>query len=444
MTALARLARGEAHRLASDKVSRPIPSGKKRLLLVSHAFPPSLWPESILVLRTVRALEKLGWEITVLTTAFDEAYSDSDLEKHLPPTVRVVRLKSWEGYFKSASLLAKALRRVLFLFGLPEINLLWLPGVMLSVRSLVAEGRYDAVHTWASPHASNVAGLLIKRFCGLPWVVHFSDPWADNPYTAYSGLRGFWVRLLEKAIIRDADAVVFVTNQASELVMKKYPVEWKGKVRVIPHGHDRGLCGDLISNRAGSGRMRLIYVGSFYAGLRTPDSLFRALCEVMRDGAYSGKIELALIGPNAKEYLESARTLGLADVVSCSDSVPFRVSVQAMADSDVLVLIDAPCSDVGGANLFLPSKLVDYLMLKKPILGITPLSGASADLLRSLNCPVIDPDDVAGIAESIRVMSRNWSEGTLHLAGESDAIIADYDIHRTTAILDGVLAGWGR
>ena len=66
-------------------------------------------------------------------------------------------------------------------------------------------------------------------------------------------------------------------------------------------------------------------------------------------------------------------------------------------------MIDAPADD----SLFLPSKLVDYLPLGKPILGLTPL--ARRDGRRSFAgsaTPIVPPDDEAAIAARDRGADR--------------------------------------
>jgi len=413
----------------------------RKLLFISHAFPPSLLPESVLVLKTVRALEKCGWDITVLTTAYQEHasnYADADLIKFLPQRVQVIRLRSWEGTFKNRSIMAKIIRRALFSLGLPEIDMMWLPSVLFSIKSILAKGQYDVIHSWASPHTSNIAGLITKRMSRLPWVAHFSDPWVDNPYNAYFGIQYQTISILEKAIACKADAIVFITKQTAELVMDKYKPEWGKKAHVIPHGYDTGMSGDITLNKPERKRMRLVYVGSFYQG-RTPETLLRAMHVAIQDAAIADKVELALVGPNARDYAGLVSELGLDDIVICSDPVPFKESIRTMADSDVLLIIDAPVTVNRGINVFLPSKLVDYLMLGKPILGITPLQGASADLLRSLYCPVVAPTDIPQVAKVIIEMVQAWSRGTLSLADDSIQIIKEYDIQRTTAILDKLL-----
>jgi glycosyltransferase involved in cell wall biosynthesis len=67
-----------------------------------------------------------------------------------------------------------------------------------------------------------------------------------------------------------------------------------------------------------------------------------------------------------------------------------------MRASDVLMVIDAPFAQ----SPFLPSKLVDYLGARKPILGVTP-PGESRDLIQRCGYPTADPRDVAAVAEAI-------------------------------------------
>jgi hypothetical protein len=76
-----------------------------------------------------------------------------------------------------------------------------------------------------------------------------------------------------------------------------------------------------------------------------------------------------------------AEKLGLGSMVDFYEQLPYINSLQDSAMCDVLLLIDAPSSK---PSPFLPSKLVDYLMLRKPIFGLISSKGASADLLSRL------------------------------------------------------------
>src|SRR5690606_21333165 len=53
-------------------------------------------------------------------------------------------------------------------------------------------------------------------------------------------------------------------------------------------------------------------------------------------------------------------------------------------------------------------KIVDYLMLGKPILGITPSVGATADVLRRAGCPVVEPEQPEEIAAALYAAINDW------------------------------------
>ena len=143
------------------------------------------------------------------------------------------------------------------------------------------------------------------------------------------------------------------------------------------------------------------------------------------------------MGPFIEEFVRDADALGVASLVRVRGRVPPSEAAAIAADADVLLVIDAPSS---GPSPFLPSKIVDYLPLRKPIFGVTPEPGATAALLRRLGCAVAPPEDVPAIAAALRDLVRCWQAGTLAVSDSFDRVAAEFDIRRTTARLRDVLA----
>ena len=177
--------------------------------------------------------------------------------------------------------------------------------------------------------------------------------------------------------------------------------------------------------------MRLVYTGRFYAGVRTPLPLLRALAELNDREPLAGARSLVR---RAACRGVRARRRGARRRVARAVPRPRAAGRgrAAAADADVLLVIDAP-SD--GPSVFLPSKLIDYLPFRKPILGLTPEPGASARLLRRLGCPVAPPDDVDAIASALAGLVRRWREGTLAVGESFDGVAAEFDIepHRAAS-----------
>jgi glycosyltransferase involved in cell wall biosynthesis len=409
----------------------------KNLLIVSYCFPPQLAPESLLLLRRVKELARLGWHLTVLTSDPDATLErlDPRLAESLPPSLGVVRAGRALYPLFAIKVLAKLILKPLTFLGLPEMQFPWYFFGLRAGRRLVQEKRFTAIYSHAFYHVSSLVALALKRLTGLPWLAYFSDPWVDNPYLRLAPLQRRMSGIIEAAIIREADAVVFVTRQTAEVVMRKYPQAWRKKVHVIPHGYEPDNCGNPNPTPAPRPRLRLVYTGMFYKGKRTPEGLFKALQLLGQTRPLAEQLEVRLIGPFVPDYQGLAQSLGLDQVVSCSGPIPFTASLQEAAAADVLLVIEAP----NNPSLILPTKLVDALAFKKPILGLVPQDGPPADLLRQLGCPLAAPDDVEGIARALGGLLDLWQEGKLTVSPSLGKVARQYEIQETTHAFNQVL-----
>ena len=138
---------------------------------------------------------------------------------------------------------------------------------------------------------------------------------------------------MEEDAIRKASAVVFVTDETADLVMTKYPAAWRRKAFVVPHGFDARLGG--ATSRPADRRlpMRIVYTGRFYAGVRTPLPLLRALADLNRREALAGTLEVLFLGPRVDEFEREAEALGLASFVRFRGRVPPVEAASAAAES---------------------------------------------------------------------------------------------------------------
>ncbi len=404
----------------------------KRLLAVSWEMPPMYGPRATQVSRTLGALVPLGWRPTVV--CLDPRRGGPNwrdgIEAQCPAGVELVRVTSPEEWT-----VVRAARRLFPAWNTtPDSHAPWIGRATAAAEALLASDRFDGMVTFAQPWSSHVVGLNIRKSRRIPWVAHFSDPWVDSVYWSGSAAQRDTAVKMEHEVIRQAEGVVFVTEQASRLVMRKFPAEWYGKVGVVPHGFERSAARPAVPRVPGP--LRLIYTGRFYEGLRAPDATLRALAAMHAQQSLQGRLELTFVGPFMEGIARMSRSLGLDGVVRFHERVP-PAEAHAMASSaDVLVIIDAPAT---GASPFLPSKLVDYLPLAKPMLGVTPLDGASASLLRRLGCPVAAPSDEQGIRAICEELLRSAEAGTLRLSPQFQEVAAEYDITRTTAVFDAVL-----
>ncbi|HEX7554994.1 MAG TPA: glycosyltransferase [Leptolinea sp.] len=408
----------------------------KRLLALAWCMPPIVAPRSIQVSRLLAALVALDWQSDVVTVdpaslrpsslILDDSLNRSaggKVKKYLVPS-----LEDW--------VLVRGLIRLFPALGvLPDPKWVWKNAAFRKCEILAESQKYSAFISFAQPWTDHIAGLQFKEQSRLPWVAHFSDPWADNPYVKASK----WVHNkryeMESAVINAADAVIFVSKQTANLVMNKYPDSWQKKVHIIPHGFEP-ISNPISTNSNNPDKpLELVYTGNFY-GPRSPESLLKAVSMLNATPGYSKSIRIWFIGPLSQQFVHLAQELDLAEIVSFEGAATNSKSQEACQQADVLLVIDAP-SDI--PSVFLPSKLVDYLAFEKPILGITPQLGSSAELLNKLGCPIVDPQDVEGIMRELTRLIDARRKGNLTLPLKFLPTARQYQIQYAAALLDQVL-----
>jgi glycosyltransferase involved in cell wall biosynthesis len=314
---------------------------------------------------------------------------------------------------------------------MPDSKVGWYSSACKKAISMSLKTKFDIIHSWACFFISNLVGLKIRKQTGLPWVVHFSDPWIDNPYHKYGRIDGFVSRKMEKTVIENADAIVFVTEETRQLVMRKYPSKMMDKAFVIPHCYDTELFARFERER--NSKFTLTYTGSFYYGIRTPVMLFKALKRIIQKHPdIHEELNIQIVGELHRDYKSIIFELGINEIVSSIGSVPYLKSLEYILNADVLFLIDAP-SEV--PSVFLPSKLIEYIGSGNPILGITPLQGASASLIRKLNGIVIDPENVESIEIAILNLYERYKQGSLSDFSYPDGVVQQYDAMNTVKTL---------
>ena len=410
----------------------------RRLLAVSWCMPPQVYPRAIQVSRTLKQMAQKGWCIDVVANkpgSISEAVNDDAFAAHYAEFYRIheVGTRDYTKHTKSA--FARVISRVKG-YLIPKYDDLvadWRADAEAKALGLIRQHSPDALVTFAQPWVDHLIGLRVKaRYRKLPWVAHFSDPWVDSLYSQGENRRllRMW-RRQEKSVVKAADVLVFVTERTADLVMKKYPAEWRKKVYVVPHGYDLGLLRELSQEQSTTvkHRRQFVYTGNFY-GKRNPLPFLSALGKIRRERPQFVLPNIRFVGHSESEYAARAHKLGIKDLVEFVPNVGYLDALNAAANADVLLSLDADTEN----SVFFPSKLVDYLMFGKPILAVTPPNGATADILRPLGHFSVAPSDVDAIAKAIIAMLDQWDS-----AGWSFRPPAEYNISKTAAKFEGAV-----
>jgi hypothetical protein len=154
------------------------------------------------------------------------------------------------------------------------------------------------------------------------------------------------------------------------------------------------------------------FIGTLF-GRRSAEPFFYALQQLLlQESALKEKIRVEIIGSVPEEMLQSDSAKFLQNsCMSIQTPVSYIKSLEYIYDADILILIEADINN----NLFVPSKLSDYIGSNNPILGIVPL-GWTHDIISQYGGWVANPSSTEEITKALKSMvnivtsqGRNWN-----------------------------------
>ena len=417
--------------------------------MIVHQFPPQVTAGVFRTVRFTKYLPAFGWTPIVLTATPAELIGDESLSNPasgspaaVSADIRVERTAAKHALSRAKITTSAArptrkpspgkqshaeggVRRFArkswqFLTETPDPHVRWVATAVLRGRRLIRETRPDVLYTSGPPHSVHLAGAILKRLTGRPWIADFRDPWARRPWKK---VRNPWgERLLgrfERACIRRADAVVLNTETAASDFRNAYPKEHPDKFYVVTNGCDPELASHAAElnrrfRREQAADFLLLHPGSCY-GRRDPRPVVDAVAALAARGIH---VRFEQVGHCASAFalLEYARERGVEDRVSVEPAVPHEVILQRMAAADALLLLqpDAP--------LMVPGKLYEMLPFRKPIVAVTD-EGATAEIVRRFGLgPVVRSGDAAALAESLESLIAPSGKAIVDSAGVDDAL----------------------
>jgi glycosyltransferase involved in cell wall biosynthesis len=381
------------------------------LLLVTYFYPPGRDTGAVRPATMAKYLRRLGHRVTVLTTsAYGEGSDDEadvirtrDLQRtraRMHGKERIDALYDAGTYSGKPHPLSKVF--------VPEpLVAAWAPFARSAALRRHREDPFDAVITTSPPESVHLIGeALAKR--GVPWVAELRDAWGFESLRPRfpTGAQRRLDERLERRWLRDADAVVVVSEPAAEDLRKRLGID----ARVITNGWDPELApnppadtrreGDehrYATKSALSAGVRLVYTGRFGGPGREPAPLVDAMAQLAKeDPEAAQKLELVVAGPlTDAEAGTFARGVAPARITLLG-SLERTEALALQRGADALLLIAHPVR-----SQLLNLKLFEYLASGRPILALAEGTEAGR-VAAEAGCEVVAGGEVDAISASLR------------------------------------------
>lgn len=285
------------------------------------------------------------------------------------------------------------------------------------------EKKYDVVYTSSIPSFTHLSGYFIKKMLkdDIVWIASFSDPLYKSPYKKdlesfkeYNIIQkvGFFVYIwiymngmYEKIAQKYADKVLYICKEQKEFMISHYPnqEELNKKAMVIPLNYikDWSIYKDLlIKNKIKNEKKIISHFGRIY-GLRKIDLVLHAIKELKEEiPNLSEKLVFEQYGQILDRYVNMIEELNIGDVFKCFDKISYNDVMDKMHKSDALALYDTFVKE-DEMQPYLPSKSLEYLLLKKDLLILAQKNSPTYRIFNSYGYKCTD-NDVNSIKERIK------------------------------------------
>ena len=377
---------------------------KNKVLFVSIAFPPKNDPECIQAGRYLYYLQKKdAWEIISVTSAIPTLFMpyDKSLEPYLGQVKRKVEIKVPENKYTNF-LIRKINPHILerpdskFLF-----HLQW-KKVTKSIKNI------DIIYSRSFPLSSTIMAYKLKKRYNVPWVMHLSDPWCESPLSHYSNKSLAYHEKWEKLCFNEADIISFTTKRALELYAFKFP-DLKHKFKVFPNVYDPNeiiIRNSLSESHTKANTLKIVYTGGL-ANTRTAEVFINALNLLsIQEQELLSKLEIIFAG-DMDAYNRGLFEHNKLNFLNHVGVLTSKEANKLQMEADILLVIDSKIKDAR-KNVFFPSKLLDYAIKGKFILGITEANSPTEEFIVKNNGIAFSFKDERAIANWIKkVLSDN-------------------------------------
>jgi len=383
---------------------------KKRVLIITYYWPPSGGSGVQRWVYFSKYLKRLDVEPIVLTVDPKHATYpsfDESLQKEVEG-IKVIRTKSFEPLqlysklttgnkkdgvpFGDVNTKGKSPIKKLSAFVrgnlvLPDARKYWMRYAYSAAKKLVQEENIDLIISTGPPHSTHLIAQKLKKATRIPWLADFRDPWTEVFYNK-DLYRTNWAikkdEQMEKSVIRDADAVICVSDFTAKLVAKK--TDDTHKVSTIINGYDQELFEKVPAKLRKD--FTIAYVG--YLGPHHPYQLFiDGITSFIHQLDDSSRVGLSLAGRIDEKILVQLNSISNCEV-TYDGIISHDEAIASIKGADIL-LISIPVSSYSKG--IITGKLMEYIATGNPIILIGEKDSDAAKILDEFDNTVILSDN---------------------------------------------------
>ena len=339
----------------------------KKILIVTHQFLPQVSPRTTRWSLLIDELINKGNEVTVLSGT-DPKNIEKNYKilyfgnKQFSSNINKIRQNSQDSSNNSIkkisySILKKIYRFLFKTFSWPDYAMFWAFTIYKNRKRI--KNDFDIIISVSLPFTSHLCAHILKKRINAQWYMDIGDPFTlkiyspENNKIIYSYLNKFF----ERKFYKNASKIIFTHNEVAELHKKKFNIDSSKIVIGYPIALlNNDIIKSSLSFNYKDTPLKIGYFGAFTKSVREPNNYIINIANSLGDKT---KHEW-YINEESKKYFSSINDITFHQFL---EILPRKLALEVMVNKIHILL------SIGNFNKYqMPSKVIEYLSLGKPVL----------------------------------------------------------------------------
>lgn len=410
-----------------------------RILLIAGYFPPiRISTGSIRIWNVAWILNKLGWDVTVLTPkvdVWDPRHIDQK-EKYLSligsSGIDVVYTQHWFKFLaptryglpknKISWFFGGIFRKTARWLGISDW-FGWIPASFMLLPKLKLKG-FDLILATGAPFYGFIIASIFSKMLGIPFIIDYRDLWTNNPWYP---INQKWVAKLEKTLINHSAAVTVVSPLSGRMLVEKFGSE--SKVNIITNGYESELLNNIPL--IVMDQKFIVFAGMLFPPKLTLQPIFDVVQKYQAE-LESQNIKFIYYGPNYDLVQRECNQLGISEFWEIHDQIERHRILKLEKAALFNIILSSNLKDPTVEELgVIPGKVFELVGLNASLLPIVPIGSSVEEILVGMGVKTFDPSNTDAIYQFIRNEKQNIARGHEVYAWENLALKFDELFTRT-------------
>jgi glycosyltransferase involved in cell wall biosynthesis len=243
---------------------------------------------------------------------------------------------------------------------IPDSRMGWYWPAVAAGSKILNQEKIGAIVTIGPPHTTHIIGKKLSKKFNVPHVPVFIDPWVDIVYYKNFNRNRVTLKIdnhLEKSVLENAKAIVFVTETMKNDYLDKYKF-LIDKSQVLYWGYNEEDFEKVTFNKEERETKILVHAGNIFS-YQNPTNFWK---EIKKNKESGNKINIKFIGTVDTDIKNTITESGLDDVTEYLGFLPYYEMLREICKADFLLVCATEPRHV-------PGKLFEYIRTGNSIIA---------------------------------------------------------------------------